>query len=44
MTKVHTPARDWIIVAFGVAAGVAATLGVTRYQLDWKDKFLHQMR
>jgi hypothetical protein len=39
MTKVHTPTRDWVIVAFGVAAGLVATLGVTRYQLDWKDKF-----
>jgi hypothetical protein len=39
MTPIHTRTRDWILVAFGIAAGLAATLGVTRYQMDWNDKF-----
>lgn len=39
MTTIHTPMRDWITVALGVAAGLAATVGVTRFQLDWNDKF-----
>jgi hypothetical protein len=36
---IHASKCDWSIVAFGLVAALVATLGVTRYQIDWKDKY-----
>ncbi len=39
MSKVHLSMRDRTFLAFAICAGLVATLGVTRYQLNWNSTF-----